>query len=474
MAPERDEVQGNVLYAYGTAYRHAAHDLVRVREGRLAAARAAVAAWSEAVTFGRSDRTTRKPHVNLAFTYSGLEALGVEPEVLAHFPVDFRAGAVARSRDLERGVNAAEMWEPGFGESHVLLSVHSTDGAAADGRLEELHELAGDAFERCGARQRTGLLERTPPPGADDRASCGVTFDREHFGFADGCSQPAIEGVDDDPVGDGTYARVLPKPGLQALVEDLVPGRVVRRWRTIRLGEFVLGYENEDVREPEGPPAPLGPNGTFMVFRKLRQHVDRWNAFIQREAARLELGEDELKARIIGRWPSGAPLLGAEEPPLAVATDRRLSNEFTFAEDPSGLRCPLGSHVRRTNPRDGLPGGNEVTMRHRIIRRGMPYGEVGEEDCGLLFICFSAGIARGFETIQAKWCNDGEVFGLGDEPDFLLQQGDRPARMLVGVRDDRLLRLESVEPFVTVRGCEYLFVPSRRACAWLGAPLSTS
>jgi Dyp-type peroxidase family len=211
-----------------------------------------------------------------------------------------------------------------------------------------------------------------------------------------------------------------------------------------------------------------------MVVRKLRQHVDRWNDVITAQAERLELSEAELKARIIGRWPSGAPLLGDQEPPLAIATNRRRANGFTYADDPSGLRCPLGSHVRRTNPRDALPGGNEVTMRHRIIRRGMPYGQAGDPDCGLLFICFSACIERGFETIQARWCNDGEVFGLGDEPDFLLQQGDRPAQMLVGVRDDRLLRVESAEPFVTVRGCEYLFVPSRRACAWLGAPLPVS
>src|SRR3712207_7169357 len=42
-------------------------------------------------------------------------------------------------------------------------------------------------------------------------------------------------------------------------------------------------------------------------------------------------------------------------------------------DDTFGYRCPVGSHMRRTNPRDAkvVGGGGHL---HRIIRRAMPYG----------------------------------------------------------------------------------------------------
>ena len=85
-----------------------------------------------------------------------------------------------------------------------------------------------------------------------------------------------------------------------------------------------------------------------------------------------------LAAKMVGRWPSGAPLAlapDADDPSLAEA------NDFGYHEDdPRGVRCPVGSHIRRSNPRDSLdpdPGSDrsfEVNRRHRIVRRGREYG----------------------------------------------------------------------------------------------------
>jgi hypothetical protein len=104
-------------------------------------------------------------------------------------------------------------------------------------------------------------------------------------------------------------------------------------------------------------------------------------------------------------------------------------------------------------------------MRHRIIRRGMPYDDGDEQ--GLIFIGLGASLANGFEFIQRNWIASGEALGLGPDPDLLLAPAGSRARMLISGPRNAMLEAPD-EPFVTVRGCEYLFVPSRRGCAWIG------
>ena len=105
---------------------------------------------------------------------------------------------------------------------------------------------------------------------------------------------------------------------------------------------------------------------------------------------------------------------------------REVLNDFRYGGDPRGRACPLGAHIRRANPRDGLPGGAQRTRRHRIIRRGMPYGpDERAGDRGLIFVCFNASIVRQFEVVNG-WLMDGDIFGLGRDPDMLA--GPRPGR----------------------------------------------
>jgi deferrochelatase/peroxidase EfeB len=332
----------------------------------------------------------------------------------------------------------------------VLLSIHGRAAEHCDWRARELLPDAD-----------SGLRELCRRPTARQRGNV------EAFGFADGRSQPAIEGVDTHAVGDGVYANRAVAAGgllrrLGAAAESAGLKRKPRGWRLIRAGEFLLGYENEDGVLPPAPPAPLGPNGTYMVYRELDQNKAAFDGYLEKTARAHGIGEKQLGAKIVGRWQDGTPVARVPDDPDVTVSHRR-ANDFRYEDDLDGFGCPLGAHVRRANPRDGLPGGAERTMRHRIIRRGMPY------EGGLAFICFSASIENGFEFIQREWINDGTVFGL-DGPDFLLQQrnGDgRPHGRMVIPGYRTIILQPPDEPFVTVQGCDYLFVPSRRACAWL-------
>src|SRR5207344_1523115 len=91
---------------------------------------------------------------------------------------------------------------------------------------------------------------------------------------------------------------------------------------TVRFGEFVLGYPNEHgkltdpallERAPE-----LSRNGSYLVFRQLSQDVRGFWQFVDRATRRPDGTSDpdrrvRLAAKMVGRWPSGAPLVLAPE-----------------------------------------------------------------------------------------------------------------------------------------------------------------
>ena len=58
-----------------------------------------------------------------------------------------------------------------------------------------------------------------------------------------------------------------------------------------------------------------------------------------------------------------------------MVADPARNNAFSYPDDQDGLRCPAGSHIRRANPRHGLPFEGKLVNRHRLIRRGIPYGD---------------------------------------------------------------------------------------------------
>lgn len=375
--------------------------------------------------------------MNVAFTFDGLAALGLDDALLASFPAAFREGMAARAERLgDRGPSAPEHWE--FAGAHVLVSVYAVDTPRLRDALEEI--LAADAENGVELvhLQRAEAL----PAG------------RDHFGFFDGISQPAVAG-----------SGVAPRPG------DGQPDGA-GGWREVATGEVLLGYTDEDGTLPVAPGSPFERNGTFVVYRKLAMDVAAFRRAMAEWGARYPGGQRQLAAKIVGRWPDGTPLaVSPDRPDAAVAADPARINDFGYKDDPLGLKCPLGSHVRRTNPRDDRAFfDGRLTNRHRIVRRGRTYGPplppgVSEDDGtdrGLIFVCFQADIWRQFETIQSLWVDDGDPFGLGRDKDFLVGEPyGTEGKMTIPGRPPFFLKPQP--RFVTTRAGAYLFQPSMNA-----------
>jgi Dyp-type peroxidase family len=304
---------------------------------------------------------------------------------------------------------------------------------------------------------------------------------REHFGFVDGISQPTIEGLSS-----------------RADTPD----------NTIKAGEFILGYPNEygqysdrpllpPARDPQhllptdvegSGQADFGRNGSYLVFRHLSQDVHGFWRFAN-EATTGEAGQanpaerTRLAAKMVGRWPSGAPLLLApdqDDPSHAGANDFRYQQA-----DPDGLRCPIGAHVRRAHPRDSLdpsPGTDRsvaIDKRHRLLRRGREYGPpvqdvlsgppTDDPDRGLYFLAVCGNIARQFEFVQHTWLNNPKFDQLYDDADPLVANHEGAGATFTVPEEPVRRRYTGLPRFVTVRGGGYFFLPGLRALRYLAS-----
>jgi Dyp-type peroxidase family len=447
---ELSDIQGDILRAYGNDYERTSYLFVGI--GDPALGRGWLGGLVDQVTTAEQSGEKPKTHLNLAVTHAGLEALGAPERLRLTFSEEFRQGMAGRAGRLgDTGQSSPSGWDAGLGTgaAHVLVTINAKTTQHLDEVLADLRAGMQAAGVREVAYEAAHLL-----PGA-----------REHFGFADGSAQPAVQGVTDHKTRGGG----VPEPG--------------GHWRPLAPGEFILGYPDEDTRvDPQGrlpsaPGDPLGRNGTYMVYRKLYQDVALFRRTL-REAARLydDGDEEKLAAKVVGRWQNGTPLeQSPEAPDPNFNPNAPGANDFRYLDhDADGHRCPLGAHIRRSNPRDalgwkGLHESGLLSFRHRIIRRGMPYGlplpegetEDVRKDRGLVFVCFNASISRQFEGIQIQWLNDGNAFGLGHDSDFLLGASSTSAKMTV--QGWRPFFLSPPRAFVVTRGGEYLFMPGIRA-----------
>jgi Dyp-type peroxidase family len=293
-----------------------------------------------------------------------------------------------------------------------------------------------------------------------DQAGTALPGGKEHFGYADGFAQPSIEGA-----------------GVEALPGQGAPDGK-GGWRPIRAGEFVLGYEDEqDVLPAAPPPDQLSVNGSYLVYRKLHQDVAAFRRQLA-DGARVFPGSEELlAAKLVGRWPDGTPLdVSPGGPDAGVVDDPRRNNAFSYADDPDGLRCPVGAHVRRVNPRESLPFHGQLVNRHRIVRRGIPYGpplppgaDDDGADRGVVFMSLQSSIARQFEFVQSQWLGDGNAFRLGDDQDVLLGPQDHAGTRKMTVPGRPPFFFGPLSRVVTVRGGDYFFCPGVNGLRYLAA-----
>jgi Dyp-type peroxidase family len=446
-----DQIQGNILGGFFKDHQH----FLFLTFNRAGLAREwikhitnEVATSEQVIAFNNAFKTLKGSNgqetltarwMNVAFTHSGL-ALLEAPDVDA-FPEEFKAGMKARASVLgDLAESSPENWIEPLGDKdvHALLILAADDPKDLEEdkerhkQLLERHEITV-AFEQAGEARRD-------QPG------------HEHFGFDDGVSQP---GVRDARVTKATTSDN--KTGL--------PGQD-RLWP----GEFVVGWPRQFDPEDQPPPGPgpqptagypgptpqPGPepdsttkvpatppkpdwslNGSYLVFRRLRQDVPAFRQFIEAKSVELQMPAELLRAKLVGRYQSGAPLERThdqattfdpelEDPSIADPTilERDRINFFDFvdgSDDLSGGRVPHAAHVRKVYPRDSVPPKEIVSEAKRILRRGIPFGKSFQEgapadgpqgpnpdypnDRGLIFVCYQGSLARQFEFIQSTWAN---------------------------------------------------------------------
>ncbi|GIJ43409.1 peroxidase [Virgisporangium aliadipatigenens] len=443
-----DRVQGNVVPGFVAD----AQALLALRIVDPAAARSWLAALVPDVTTGaqvyacRAEKSFAGPWLNVALSHAGLTALlGTEPGLTDEA---FTEGLAARSALLGDDGHP-EDWVVGSPSRpvHVLVIVAGSPQAVSRKARQVLLRAAESGLVQVWSETGTRLGER----GAA----------REHFGFRDGVSEPAVRGL---PGGSEPF-RVAPDGPQYAS-----PGAPL-----IHAGAFVFGYPRQHPSHPVRPwtPASAGPqwtdDGSYLVFRRLRQDVDRFEEFLAREGERVaeamgwapRAAAESLGAFLVGRWKSGAPVIRG-------TANGRPDNDFDFTDppDPLGLACPGGAHIRKVNPRTGHTdqGGPEDTLTRRILRRGMPYGpphRAGDgKDRGLHFLCFQTSIVEQFEFLTRIWSNSPSA-PRGGGMDLLIGQcrGGMRAAYLHGP-DGRQVTVSTAEAFVVPTGGEYLFAPS--------------
>ncbi len=435
--------------------------------------------------------------LQIAFSVNGLRILGVEESVIADFSDEFiigMSGDESRSRRLgDIGTNAPSKWSWG-GKSkkvpHVLLLLYAKENELESWRKQ----VEGDSFLKAFQ-----ILKQLPTQHNGQI---------EPFGFRDGLSQPTIDWArqqSTDLHDRESYSNLL------------------------AVGEMVLGYPNEyglyttrplidSTKDkfasvlPNAEEQPglkdFGRNGSYLVLRQLAQDVPGFWQFLNKVSDGDKDKREQLATAMVGRERNGRPLIPKSAEPIS-GTSSQHSNHFTFNLDPDGNQCPIGAHIRRSNPRTGdlppritgfisrllktlgfaqQPDEDLVasTRFHRIIRRARSYGsKLSPEkaiksdalvaDRGLQFICLGGNILRQFEFIQNAWLMSSKFSGLQQESDPLL--GNREP-LMSGENTDQFNRPDPdgvmqktchLPQFITVQGGGYFFMPGLKAIKYIAS-----
>jgi Dyp-type peroxidase family len=421
-----ERLQGNILKSHGRSA--AAHLFVTFTPDKVAEVRrflrdlpitSAAEQQRQIDQFKRDG--TNAPFVGLYLSAPGYAYLGAST---AGFSQEFQGGMQAAGGRL--GDVPVARWEPEYQRQihGMILLAHNTESelTAAVARLRELS---------------AGLVAESVEMGRVIRNDAKDPI--EHFGYADGLSQPLF-------------------------FADQVAPLATKHWDPSAGPSLVLAKD------------PLGSSdqdsGTYFVFRKLEQNVRGFKEREQALADALHLtggARERAGALAVGRFRDGTPVALTDHP-----GGTKEKNDFAYPTlDVPGDKCPFVAHIRKTNPRgDSVARGGtlEAERKRRIARRGITYGPqtlpgaaLPEAGVGLLFQCCQSSLAEQFEFIHGKWANnDGFVKdGTGRDPvigqslDGTFPAASYPPEWNAGGRIPF-----DFHGFVTLRGGEYFFAPS--------------
>jgi Dyp-type peroxidase family len=420
-----ERLQGNVLKSHGREA--AAHVFLTFRPGKetevkrfLRELQITSAAEQQRQIRRFKEDGTGALFVGLYLSARGYGYLGAST---AGFSEEFQGGMRAAGGRLN-DVPVAR-WEPEYRrEIHAMILLARDDVAELTAALASVQRL-GDGLADVSVEM--GQVMRN---AAEDPI--------EHFGYADGLSQPLF------------FADQIAPP--------------TKHWDPSAGPSLVL------VKDPLG--SADQDCGTYFVFRKLEQNV---RGFKQREEAladALRLTGDAREwagALVVGRFRDGTPVALTDR---AGGTTEK--NDFAYPTlDPQGGKCPFVAHIRKTNPRgdSASRGGTlEAERKRRIARRGITYGPrtppgapVPEAGVGLLFQCCQSSLADQFEFIHGKWANNDGFVNAGTGRDPLIGQspdGSFPHASYPPAWNASGRIPFDFHGFITLRGGEYFFAPS--------------
>ncbi|KAF3010918.1 hypothetical protein E8E13_010014 [Curvularia kusanoi] len=371
---------------------------------------------------------------NIAFTSGGLTKLGnILPSLqsslngLSSSAPSFVGGMQNNSERQALGDPVFNGWNLGLNGGGPLDGVLIVAGANMNTVQAELNdvlrqlnvggEVVVELFREVGT-------ERASQPG------------HEHFGFNDGISHPEVFGINDSPNLNFKLDGVTQPADKSNFVDP---------------GVIVVGRKGDSGTKPQWM-----NDGSFLVFRKLEQHVGKWNNFVVNQWKNAgSNGPAQFGAQLMGRWQSGCPIqLQDQRDDSSLA----LRNDFDFGGFQQQGKCPLAGHIRKANIRAQFNSS-------RIMRRGIPYGtdfQQGGPDTGrgLLFACYQSSIENGYRFIQTAWANDKDFPSPGAGLDVTIGQGkatDAPSPFQIGTKS---VKINPINDFVTAKGGEYFFAPS--------------
>lgn len=437
--------------------------------------------------------------INLALTSKGLKALKLNENIYSKFSREFLEGIDEPYRATILGdinSNHPDKWNwggPKNEEVHLMLMIYAKTQNILD------HET--DKQKNDFSINGISLIEI--------KETISLPSGKEHFGFRDGISMPAIDGFGDKPItkiGEEEEAQIKEKKPMKA-------------------GEFLLGYKNEYGSYTESPMVSkaedpenllpesiensefkdLGKNGTYLVYREISQDVINFWTYLKENSIEPADNKTEaaikLGSKMVGRWPSGASLLNypdedVNENVIADIDKKKIAdNDFGYRDkDPDGMNCPFGSHARRTNPRDKFSTDHnkrdsiEMIRKHQILRRGRAFGKplhssMNPEEImnceddnvsrGLHFICLIGHISRQFEFMQNAWVHSANFLGLFKDGDPLIgtriSSGDNVNDEFTCPAFPVRRKYKDMPQFTKIIGGSYFFLPGIRALKFIAS-----